>query len=107
MSKRQKNQGRKRPWRLVLAAGGIALLIGPLCWVRSGSLSEAQERPGVGRVAGAPQPQPAGPVPPPVSTDYGERAVAFLHDSIPIARNELGESLLARHGAEKLQYLVN
>ncbi|MFO0927165.1 MAG: peptidyl-prolyl cis-trans isomerase [Gemmataceae bacterium] len=44
---------------------------------------------------------PAGPVPSPTS------AVAYLYGSKPVTREELGEFLIARMGADKLEFLVN
>jgi hypothetical protein len=41
------------------------------------------------------------------TSDYSQRAVAYIYGSIPISREELGEYLIARQGAEKLELLVN
>src|SRR5690348_16564120 len=43
------------------------------------------------------------------ATDYDSRIVAFVHDNPrqAITRQELGEFLIARHGAEKLPLLIN
>ncbi len=41
------------------------------------------------------------------STDYSNRVVAFLYGSVPITREELGEYLIQRVGAERLDALVN
>ncbi len=40
------------------------------------------------------------------STDYNQRVVAYIYDNIEITRQELGEFLIARVGAEKLDFLV-
>lgn len=37
---------------------------------------------------------------------YGGRVVAYIYDNIPITREELGEFLIARYGAERLEVLV-
>jgi len=39
--------------------------------------------------------------------DYAREAVAYIQDNIAITREELGEYLIARHGADRLQHLVN
>jgi parvulin-like peptidyl-prolyl isomerase len=43
----------------------------------------------------------AGPTPPP------NEVVAYLWGSTPVTREELGEYLIARHGADKVEFLVN
>jgi RNA polymerase sigma factor (sigma-70 family) len=43
----------------------------------------------------------------PASSDYGQRPVAFLHGNQTITREQLGEYLIARFGAEKLPLLIN
>jgi RNA polymerase sigma factor (sigma-70 family) len=50
------------------------------------------------RPADPPRARPAGKAP---------RVVALIYDDIPITREELGEFLIARYGAEKLESLVN
>jgi parvulin-like peptidyl-prolyl isomerase len=42
-----------------------------------------------------------------LGTDYSNRVVAFIHSNQPITRQELGDYLIARYGADKLQLLVN
>ncbi len=102
MSERSKQPPPRRKWRMILACGSIALLVGVLTWLRSGSESLAQ-------MPASPPPAPA-MSPPPVSSDYAQRAVAYLYTptgEMPITREELGEYLIARYGAEKLELLVN
>jgi hypothetical protein len=51
-----------------------------------------------------------GPAPAPSSAgtgDPGKRVVAYIYDTIPITREELGEYLIQRYGPEKLDLLVN
>jgi RNA polymerase sigma factor (sigma-70 family) len=43
----------------------------------------------------------------PAASDYGQRPVAFLHGNQAITREQLGEYLIARFGAEKLPQLIN
>lgn len=40
-------------------------------------------------------------------TDYQQRVVAYVYDTIPITREELGEFLIKRFGADRLELLVN
>lgn len=40
-------------------------------------------------------------------SDYKQRVVAYIHGSIPITREELGEFLIARYGYNKVELLVN
>lgn len=47
-------------------------------------------------------PQAASPQP-----DYSLRVVAYIFNNVPITREELGEYLIARHGHEKIDLLVN
>ena len=39
--------------------------------------------------------------------NYDKRVVAYIYDNIPITREELGEYLIARFGAERLEFLIN
>jgi hypothetical protein len=63
-------------------------------------------------------PQAALAVPPPANppvanapgsppSDYSQRVVAYIYGSIPITREDLGEYLIARHGLESVELLVN
>jgi hypothetical protein len=38
---------------------------------------------------------------------YTQRVVAYIHDNIPISREDLGEYLIARYGQERVEFLVN
>ena len=57
------------------------------------------------------QTPPAQPTPPPAAAspepDYATRPVAYIHGSVPVTRQDLGEFLIARGGAEKVELLVN
>ena len=55
----------------------------------------------------APQPAAFAQAPPAAPTDYSQRVVAYIHGSIPITREDLGEYLIARQGADKVELLVN
>lgn len=39
--------------------------------------------------------------------DYSQRVVAYIYGTIPITREDLGEYLISRQGADKLEYLIN
>jgi hypothetical protein len=55
----------------------------------------------------------AGPPAPPAETpaaapsDYGQRVVAYVHGTVPITREDLGEYLIARFGYDRVELLVN
>ena len=51
--------------------------------------------------------QPAAPAPTGPASDYNKRPVAYIHDNEIISREQLGEYLIARYGAEKLPLLIN
>jgi parvulin-like peptidyl-prolyl isomerase len=92
-----------RKWRLGLAFLGVAGALGALCWFRSGSAPEAQaQTPNQIRAA---QPAPL-PQAPPSSSDYKERVVAYIGNE-PVTREQLGEYLITRYGAERLELMVN
>lgn len=50
---------------------------------------------------------PPPPTAPQASSDYSQRAVAYIHGTEMITREDLGEYLIARQGAERLELLVN
>ena len=61
-------------------------------------------------LAGAARAQVAAPAPLPqaLASDPGQsREVAYIYETIPITREELGEYLIARFGTERLDLLVN
>lgn len=74
-----------RPWVRCLAACGVAVALG--------AAAKAQ----------APAPQPA----PAAADDYAARPVAYIFGSTPVTRKDLGEFLIARGGADKLDLVVN
>lgn len=47
------------------------------------------------------------PLAPPSNTDYGRRVVAYINGTTPITREDLGEYLIARGGAARLDNLIN
>ena len=78
-----------------LADGGLRGL--SVLAARHGEVGRAGQ---AGRLAVAP---PAATSP----SDYGKRPVAFLNGNEAITREQLGEYLIARYGADKLPLLVN
>ena len=56
--------------------------------------------------APAPALQKAAPTPAAVAEDYN-RPVAYLNGNVPITRRDLGEFLMARGGADKIELLIN
>jgi hypothetical protein len=50
-------------------------------------------------------PAAAQPATPP--SDYSQRVVAYIYGTIPITREDLGEYLIARHGLDNVETLVN
>jgi len=96
----------------VAAWGWRRLTIGAACvaglaasgYVGSRFLPRAAAQPSA-PAASAPAPvQPAQAAPP---GDYSQRPVAFLHNNEAITREQLGEYLIARYGADKLPLLIN
>jgi parvulin-like peptidyl-prolyl isomerase len=86
-------------WLLALLGIGVAAAAG--FWIcRGGVVHQATAQP-----AGSPTAEPAASAP--VPGDYANRVVAYIHQSQPITRQDLGEYLIARHGADKLALLVN
>jgi parvulin-like peptidyl-prolyl isomerase len=101
---------RRYGWRRVgLVGAGLAALVGGGYWARTTLLPHATAQPA--GVAQVPAAAPAGPAPAAAEGapegDYARRVVAYVHDSEPVTRQDLGEYLIARHGPEKLPTLVN
>lgn len=71
----------------VAVAAGLVLVAGP---------ARTQTPP-------APTPAPA----PAAEPDYATRPVAYINGNVPVTRQDLGEFLIARGGAEKVELLVN
>jgi hypothetical protein len=93
--------------RLLLVVGFLGVTAMTVFWGRNGSLSEATANPPVPGQA-APQPNPRNPPAAAAnSSDYSHRVVAYIYDTTPITREELGEYLIARMGKERLGNLVN
>ncbi len=78
---------------LAVVAGGLALFAGP---------ARTQTPPPASAV-----PPANSPTSPETGADYANRPVAYIHGNVPITRQDLGEFLIARGGAEKVELLVN
>jgi parvulin-like peptidyl-prolyl isomerase len=90
-------------WRkLALVTACVAGLLGAGYGVRLALLSPATAQP-PGPAAGPLLPPEA----PDTGSDYARRVVAYVYETEPVTREELGEYLLARCGPEKLATLVN
>jgi hypothetical protein len=89
--------------RVVAGIGFVGVVALAFCWSRTSSLPQATaQAPAAPRSMAAALPN----VPEP-SPDYSRRVVAYIYGNVPITREELGEYLIARLGAEKLELLVN
>jgi hypothetical protein len=93
--------------RLLIGLTFIGLATLSIVWGRNGSLSMATANPPApAQTATQPDgPTPLAPTAP--SSDYSHRVVAYIYDTVPITREELGEYLIARMGKERLAKLVN
>src|SRR5262245_23828600 len=89
-------------WKKLLCVGlGAAALVGGFCGGRYGfNEARAQERSNSPLANLAIHPNGPG-------SDYSRRVVAYIFGNRPITREELGEYLIERVGAERLEFLVN
>ena len=81
----------------VLVLGGLAFLVGRSIGLQSG---DAQQPTQYGTISSGPRPSGYSP-------EYQGRVVAYINDSEPIYREELAEYLIARFGADRLEFFVN
>lgn len=77
-----------RVWTSWCTSGGLAALVVMAAW-----------HGGPSRMSAAPQA--------PASEAEAKRVVAYIHNTIPLTRDELGEYLIARLGADRIQSFVN
>lgn len=70
---------------------------------RGGPESAAVAAPPAPPAAQAPTTQP----PAAAQSDYSQRVVAYIHGTVPVTREELGEYLIARFGHDRLEVFVN
>lgn len=93
-------------WRpLAFGLGFLALTAGAYYLGRCTTLpSAAAASPGVGDArTGAAATKSAGAK----EGDYSRQVVAYIYGSIPLTREDLGEYLIARQGADRLELMVN
>src|SRR5262249_10972198 len=83
--------------KAALGAGMVALAAGTFWFFRGHFVHRATAQPA----------SPAGAAPPAAPSDYTSRVVAYVSNNQPVTRQDLGEYLIARHGADKLPLLVN
>lgn len=88
---------RKLSMLLVLAAATVSAFY----WGRTGALQATAQQTHV------PAPVDHGAKNSAANGDYQRRVVAYLYDNMPVTREDLGEYLIARLGAERVEFLVN
>lgn len=98
--RRPRTHGKK----LVQACGLLALGVMGYFVGRYGILSQATAVP---PPPGPSNSQVAQPAPMSGASDYSRRAVAYIYGNVMVSREDLGEYLIARQGAEKLALLIN
>jgi hypothetical protein len=86
--------------KIVFGLAVVAVAVLAFCWGRSGAQSPPPQVPLVGKIT----PPANTPAPP---SDYSRRVVAHIYNSVPITREEFGEYLIARYGAERIDNFVN
>jgi parvulin-like peptidyl-prolyl isomerase len=110
MSQRSRNGRavRRYSWRSVgLVAAGLAAVAGAAYWARCALVPQATAQPAPDASAAPAAAPGAVAEAPPAPTDYARRVVAYVWDTEPVTRQDLGEYLIARCGPEKLGTLVN
>jgi hypothetical protein len=89
---------RPNPWllrKLLMLAILVGVGVAAFCWGRRQHADATPPRIG-------PDGQPT------ESGDYSRRVVAYLYENrVPVTREELGEYLIARFGAERLDFMIN
>jgi parvulin-like peptidyl-prolyl isomerase len=90
--------------RLAIGIGVLGLGATIAFWNHRGSISQATASPPVAQEQGDRSSKPVAAVTP---SESGQRAVAYIYNSVPVTREDLGEYLIARMGDERLKELVN
>jgi hypothetical protein len=94
-----------RNWRkLAIGTTMAGVAAGAFCWGRVGSMPHATAAPPTAARGQKDAAPPAVNQPP---SDYSKRVVANIYGTEYVTREELGEYLIARYGADKLELLVN
>jgi PPIC-type PPIASE domain len=97
-------KGAARTWRRLTWGTACAAGLTVAGYTGSQFLGRAEAQAPAAKTTPAEPDAPAQPASP---SDYGQRPVAFLHGNEAITREQLGEYLIARFGAEKLPLLIN
>ena len=91
-----------RAWHRLVLVTGLLGLAGVVClWARSDFLPRA-----FAQLGGKARPKADDADPEPVS-DYAHRPVAYINGNTAVTREQLGEWLIARMGAQNLELMVN
>lgn len=91
---------KKAAWGKILWLGSVlSLLILAFCWGRFGAQKVSAQNPSQTHNAANGVSSEAPPDP--------GRPVAYIYNSVPVTRQDLGEYLIARFGAERVEFLVN
>lgn len=92
------------PVRWLHRVSVASVLLGGSAWLATAQPPAAAPAPAPAPApAAAPAPAPA----PAAAEDYANRPVAYIYGNVPVTRQDLGEFLIARGGADKLDLLVN
>jgi parvulin-like peptidyl-prolyl isomerase len=105
MVARKTERRARRGWRRVAILGGVLAVAagGGGYWIRSTMLPRADAQAPIPTSQTTTPHRPAATQSP---SDYSRRVVAFLYDSEPVTREQLGDYLIERH-ADKLERLIN
>lgn len=93
--------------RAARAWGWMGLLLGVAGLAAAGRALALPPLPGLKKDAKPAAPAAAAPAAGATASDYSQRVVAYINGDVRITREDLGEYLIAREGAEKLELLVN
>lgn len=97
--------GKETIRKALIAAAFVGATTAAFLWGRQGGLSQVEaQAPAAAPAKILPVAQAA---PQGTPTDYGRRVVAYIYKDQPITREDLGEYLIARFGAERVEFLVN
>jgi parvulin-like peptidyl-prolyl isomerase len=99
----RKRTGRQKWLATALAAGGLGIAT----IVIGSALQRAPAAAPPEQAAPAPAPAPAAPAQADTASDYTTRPVAFIGRDTIVTREELGEFLVLRRGADKVELLIN
>jgi hypothetical protein len=108
MGASRQDLSRRLNWRKCVIGMGLAGVVGgAFCFGRLFSPPEATANPPQAAAEKTPEPPPPAPFRSTGDSEYAKRAVAWIGDKEVITREELGEYLITRFGAERLEMLIN